>query len=858
MSYLVLARKWRPTTFDEVVGQEHVTRTLKNAIERNRVAHALLFTGSRGVGKTSCARILAKALNCEQGPTPEPCGVCRWCTDITNGASVDVFEIDGASNNSVEQIREIRESVKFVSTRGKRKMYIIDEVHMLSTAAFNALLKTLEEPPEHVLFVFATTEPHKIPDTIISRCQRYDFKRIPERKIVDALLRIVATEDIKVEEAALHHIAREAKGGMRDSLSLLDQVIAFSGTEITEARTREVLGVADRAVLHNLTRAILDGDSQGALETTDQLFEFGLDLQKFAGEFVKHVRDLMVIRTVEHPERLVDLPESEIAALADQVADIHPARIHRLFSALLKGADEITRSAFPKLALEMTLLRLCHQGSTLPLSEVLDGLARLEARLDEPVSPDDQPPGPPGGHRPTPSSPAGSGHGAQHAGAGHATGPQASLSPAPAAQAAPVQAAPVPVAPAHAAPVQAAPVPVAPAHAAPIHATPPHSAPIQAAPIQAAPVQAAPVQAAPVQAAPAQAAPVQAAPVQAAPVQASPVQAAPVQASPVQAAPVQAAPVQAAPVQAAPVHAAPVHAAPVHAVPVKAAPPRPVSVAASPATGPVQKSIGPNRALRSVPWPPPHEMGLSPAHVSTVVAAAIAAPRTPRAAAPAPALSEAAEEPAPAATVGSAAPAAGSAAPAIVPKQPTTTTSPSNTVAGPPQWHRAPNDDIPHAVAPVDAAAATLSEPAAATVELLARLEQAEASPADARFAHVLAVMARTDRFLATALEHDARLVSFDDEVLSLVVPESEAELADRARSRLADVAELALGHPIRVQLDVATADDPRLVPETLYARRQRLAEEARQRRRESARRHPGVLCAVETLGARILDIVVA
>ena len=254
MSYLVLARKWRPTHFDEVVGQGHVTQTHKNAIELDRVAHALLFTGSRGIGKTSCARILAKSLNCKEGPTVSPCGVCPSCQQIIAGTSVDVFEIDGASNNSVEQIREIRESVKFMPTHGRRKIYIIDEVHMLSTSAFNALLKTLEEPPDHVLFIFATTEPHKIPDTIISRCQRYDFKRIPERIIVDALMDIAKKESLEIEEEALFHVAREAQGGMRDSLSLLDQVIAFCGLEVTEAAVRDVLGIADRRLLWHLLR----------------------------------------------------------------------------------------------------------------------------------------------------------------------------------------------------------------------------------------------------------------------------------------------------------------------------------------------------------------------------------------------------------------------------------------------------------------------------------------------------------------------------------------------------------------------------------------------------------------------------
>ena len=440
MSYLVLARKWRPTTFDEVVGQAHVTRTLSNALSQQRVAHALLFTGSRGIGKTSCARILAKALNCDEGPTVRPCGVCPSCVDISAGKSTDVFEIDGASNNSVEQIREIREAVKFVSTRGKRKIYIIDEVHMLSTAAFNALLKTLEEPPPHVLFIFATTEPHKIPETIVSRCQRFDFKRIPQRAIVDALTKIASAENIEVEPAALQHIARESKGGMRDSLSLLDQVIAFCGTRITEKDARQILGIADRAILHGLTRAILDADGQAALNIINDLFQHGIDLQKFATEFVQHLRDLMVIKVCSHPDRLIDIPGDELATLAEQVAQIAPARIHRLFNALIAGAEEVSRSNFPKLVFEMTVLKLCEQGPTLPLAQVLEGLARLEARIDAPLPPGSGPRGPGPGRTESSNSAPHASAPREHAQSGSAPVAQARTFPSAASAAAPASA----------------------------------------------------------------------------------------------------------------------------------------------------------------------------------------------------------------------------------------------------------------------------------------------------------------------------------------------------------------------------------------------------------------------------------
>ncbi|MEE2788691.1 MAG: DNA polymerase III subunit gamma/tau [Myxococcota bacterium] len=392
----MLARKWRPTTFDEVVGQHHVTQTLKNAIKLNRVAHALLFTGSRGIGKTSCARILAKALNCETGPTATPCGQCTFCKEITDGRSVDVFEVDGASNNSVEQIREIRESVKFVPASGRRKVYIIDEVHMLSTSAFNALLKTLEEPPEHVLFIFATTEPHKIPDTILSRCQRYDFKRISEHVLVDALATIAGKESIKIGRAALGHIAREAHGGMRDSLSLFDQVIAFSGTDISEAQVTDVLGIAGRQVYRTLIDAVRNGDGQMALSIVQAQHARGLDLVKFANELLRYVRDLMVIRVCPEPEGMVDLPADELSSLQAFVSEFTPAALHRMLNLIMKGADEVSRSSYPRISLEMTLLALCHQGITLPISEVLTKLDRLSRGLpahsvDPSESPDAQP-----------------------------------------------------------------------------------------------------------------------------------------------------------------------------------------------------------------------------------------------------------------------------------------------------------------------------------------------------------------------------------------------------------------------------------------------------------------------------------
>ena len=261
MAYLVLARKWRPQRFEDVVGQDHVTTTLRNAIVQGRIAHAFLFSGPRGVGKTTVARLLARALNCAKGPIAEPCGKCGSCTEIAAGNALDVIEIDGASNTGVDNIRDLNEAVRYRPASGRFKIYIIDEVHMLSTAAFNALLKTLEEPPEHVKFIFATTEVHRLPPTVVSRCQRYEFKRIPMAELLTRLKKIVADEKIEASDAALFDLAREADGSMRDAQSLLDQVIVFAGKTIGEAEVRAALGVADRSVLYRMTEAVLDARS---------------------------------------------------------------------------------------------------------------------------------------------------------------------------------------------------------------------------------------------------------------------------------------------------------------------------------------------------------------------------------------------------------------------------------------------------------------------------------------------------------------------------------------------------------------------------------------------------------------------
>jgi DNA polymerase-3 subunit gamma/tau len=304
LAYQVLARRWRPQKFEDVVGQDHVVRTLQNAISSGRIAHAYLFTGVRGVGKTSIARILAKALNCEKGPTPTPDNSCSICNEITAGTSVDVLEIDGASNTGVDDVRELRENVRYMPQSSRYKIYIIDEVHMLSNAAFNALLKTLEEPPPHIIFIFATTEPQKIPATILSRCQRFDFKRIPREKILESLKQISISEGVTIEESDLRLIAREAEGSMRDALSLLDQVISFAGKMVPKGEVQKALGIIDRTWVTEMAQGIIDRDSARALEVLAKGYEHGYDLKQMLKDLIAHFRNMAITRAVANPTRL--------------------------------------------------------------------------------------------------------------------------------------------------------------------------------------------------------------------------------------------------------------------------------------------------------------------------------------------------------------------------------------------------------------------------------------------------------------------------------------------------------------------------------------------------------------------------
>ncbi|MFA4873868.1 MAG: DNA polymerase III subunit gamma/tau, partial [bacterium] len=354
------------------------------------IHHAYLFTGVRGVGKTTVARILARALNCEKPKNFEPCGNCPPCTEITAGRSMDVQEIDGASNTGVDDVREIRERVKYMPSSGKYKIYIIDEVHMLSTPAFNALLKTLEEPPAHVIFIFATTESQKIPATILSRCQRYDFRRIPAPLIAGALKRIAATESVTIDDDALGLIAREATGSLRDAQSLFDQAIAFAGTAVTLDSMHAMLGCLDRTLLFDTVAAGLDRDARRALAALDKVFLTGADLTRFAGEILEVLRHMLVIAECGEERATPDLPADEIAALKKLCASAEPCLLHQMFALWYGIAESVARSPFPKMLLEVGLLRLCRITPMKPISEIV---AKLDALLEgdapaRPVAPE--------------------------------------------------------------------------------------------------------------------------------------------------------------------------------------------------------------------------------------------------------------------------------------------------------------------------------------------------------------------------------------------------------------------------------------------------------------------------------------
>ena len=387
MGYQVTARRWRPQTFDDIVEQQHVTRTLKNAIQLDRVAHAYLFSGTRGVGKTTMARLLAKALNCEQGPTVEPCNACQSCREIAQGSYLDIIEIDGASNRGIDEIRELREQLRYLPSGGRYKIYIIDEVHMLTKEAFNALLKTLEEPPPHVVFVFATTELEKIPPTIVSRCQCFEFKRVSLAGISAQLAAITDSEGIAISPGSLAHIAHAAEGSMRDGQSLLDQVIAFCGTEVQDDDVRQLLGHVGVESLAACLDSLFRQDAEGALRTVSQLQMDGYETAGIVKALLEGLRHLIVLKTVAQPESLIPLSESDLTALR-QVADaVTTEEIYGHFHTLSAAEASLRYAGSPMLVLEMALVRMACIGRVQSLQSVLDYLEQAGAGASQAPAP---------------------------------------------------------------------------------------------------------------------------------------------------------------------------------------------------------------------------------------------------------------------------------------------------------------------------------------------------------------------------------------------------------------------------------------------------------------------------------------
>jgi DNA polymerase-3 subunit gamma/tau len=379
-SYEVIARKWRPRQFDEVVGQEHVTTTLRNAIKLNRVAHAYLFVGPRGIGKTSIARIFAKALNCKEGPTEKPCDKCDSCAGITDGNNFDVREIDGASNRQIDDIRSLREDVKY-APNGRYKIYIIDEVHMLTLEAFNALLKTLEEPPEHVMFLFATTEPQKVPLTILSRCQRFDLRRIPLRLIVERLAMIAKEEKVEIEHDALLAVARAAEGGLRDAESALDQLIAFQGNKISEENVLSVFGLMPRKALEELASAVFKGDIKALVRSVEEMDRQGKDMQRLLLELLDHCRNLLIFLEAGALGDEMDLTEDQLETIKEQAKTVDSGRLLRIIDTLTETTDRLRYALSKKTLLEVTLLRCARAATTVSIDQVIAEVKQLSSMV---------------------------------------------------------------------------------------------------------------------------------------------------------------------------------------------------------------------------------------------------------------------------------------------------------------------------------------------------------------------------------------------------------------------------------------------------------------------------------------------
>ncbi len=383
MSYVVTARKYRPQTFDELIGQEHIAGTLKNAIEKDRVGHAYLFSGPRGVGKTSAARIFAKALNCEKGPTAQPCGSCTFCREITEGRSLDLVEIDGASNRRIDEVRQLRENVRFVPSSARYKIYIIDEIHMLTTEAFNALLKTLEEPPDHVVFVFATTEIQKVPSTIRSRCQQFVFKRIPVPRIIEMLKKILSDFDVACEEKALFWIARNAAGSMRDAESILDQMISYSEGTIKEDDVFYVLGMPRYDVYHSFAKAIADGNYSACFKQLDSLIRDGTEVAAVITGMIEYFKNAYILGVSQNASGLINLPDEDIERMQSMLHRFSPSDLQNLLVLLSKLYLDARNSDLIRELFEITLIKMSHYRDIIHPASLVKRLEALKTELGE-------------------------------------------------------------------------------------------------------------------------------------------------------------------------------------------------------------------------------------------------------------------------------------------------------------------------------------------------------------------------------------------------------------------------------------------------------------------------------------------
>ncbi len=387
MSYLIYARKYRPKTFEEMIGQKPVVQTLQNAVKNNRVAQAYIFSGMRGVGKTTAARILAKALNCQYGPSPTPCNKCEFCQSINEDRSIDVLEIDGASNRGIDEIRTLREGVKYKPIHSRYKVIIIDEVHMLTRESFNALLKTLEEPPEKTVFIFATTEFHKVPATIVSRCQHFEFKKISQKEIINHLLDITKKEKITISSYGVNLIAEAADGSLRDAQSLLDQAVAFCGEVINDDDLKEILGAVSKEILFDFSTAILEQKAENVFPLVEKVIEKGYDLRFFYKELILHFRNLLLVQSIENPQDLLPLSPEDLNQLKEEAKKASPEDLLRYLSALQQGEQGLRFSSHPQIYLETLLVKLCHFKKIVPLKDILQEIESIKKEISTPQEP---------------------------------------------------------------------------------------------------------------------------------------------------------------------------------------------------------------------------------------------------------------------------------------------------------------------------------------------------------------------------------------------------------------------------------------------------------------------------------------